>query len=153
MKVYLDFISISIAGVALIVSVLCYFENRKTRIEHGSAYLTVELMQINSKLYLILSNIGNTFAYDMQIKISAPFVNVFQNLKSIRPGCSYRYCLLDNNDISTYPEVIEIVIEYHDYYTPKRIIKKTFSFRLFDYLKFDVICNQEYSCYDISKSF
>lgn len=153
MEAHLDFISISIAGVALIVSVLCYFENRKTRIEHGRAYLTVELMQTNTKLYLILSNIGNTFAYDMEIKMSEHFVNVFQNLKSIRPGCSYRYCLLDNNDIGTYPEVIEVVIKYHDYYTPKHIIKKRFSFKIIDYVKFDVVCNQEYSCYDISKSF
>lgn len=153
MKEYLDIISILVAGVALIVSVLCYFENRKTRIEHGRAYLTAEIMQINSKLYLVLSNVGNTFAYDMEIKMSDAFVNVFENLKTIRPGCSYRYCLLDNNDISTYPDIIEIIIKYHDYYSPTFAIEKTYSFKLIEYLKFDVIYDQKYSCYDIKKSF
>lgn len=153
MDISLDFISVIIAGMALIVSVLCFFENRKTRVEHGCAYLAMELMQIDSKLYLILSNIGNTFAYDMEVKMSDSFVNVFENLKIICPGCSYRYCLLNNNDISTYPDNIKIVIKYHDYYSPKCMIKREFSFNLIDYLKYDVVCSQTYSCYDITKSF
>lgn len=147
-----DIFSVVIAGLALIVSVLSYIENRKTRIDYGKAHITVELMQINSKLYLVISNIGNTFAYDMQVVMPSPFVNVFQNLKTIRPGCSYRYCVLDNSDMSTYPDVLEIVINYHDRYS-KRLVKKVFSFTLRDFLKMDIAYNQEYSCYDISKSF
>lgn len=153
MELELEFISLCIAGGALIISLLCYFENRRIRIEHGEAYLIAELMQIDSKLYIMISNIGNSFAHNLQISMSEPFVNVFENIKTIRPGCSYRYCLLDNNNISTYSEIIEIVIKYQDYYTSMNTKEKIFSYNLTDYLKFDIMYNQHLSCYDISKSF
>lgn len=91
-----DFLTIFFAGLALIVSTLSYSESRKTRIEHGCSYLTFELMRINNQMYLFFSNIGNIFAYDVNITMSEPFVNVFENLKIIRPGCIYRYCLMSN---------------------------------------------------------
>lgn len=139
--------------LALIISILCYYDNRKARIEQGRAYISVELMRNNSKLYLVLSNIGNTYAYDMEISISKPFVNLFQDLKTIRPECVYRYCLLDNVKMSDYPTSIEVMVSYHDSYSSKIAKKKKFTFNLLDCSKYDIIYNQDFSCYDISKSF
>lgn len=149
----LEPISILIAAFALIVSIFAYIENRKSRIENGQAYILFELFQVESKVYIVISNIGNTFAYNVNINISEPFINVFDNLNTIRPNCSYRYCLLDKAEIASYPETVTISISYNDFYSSRHAIKKRYSFCLIDYLKFNIEYNQKDSCFDIKKSF
>ncbi len=146
-------VSIAIAFLAFFISVLGYFESRKIRIEQGRAYISAELVQIDSKIYLMLSNIGNTFAYNLQVNIPDAFVNPFQNLKVIRPKCSYRYHLLDRDEMASYPEIVTITISYNDYYATKKAIKRKLEFHLTDYIKADIDYDAKFDCYDIRKSF
>lgn len=146
-------VSIIIAVFALLVSALGYWESRRIRIEQGRSYLSAEIFQIDSKIYVMLSNIGNTFAYNLQVNIPDSFVNPFQNLKVIRPKCSYRYHLLDRDEIASYPEIVTITITYNDYYSKKKTIKKEFEFHLEDYLKANIDYDPKFDCFDIKKSF
>lgn len=152
-EIYIDIAVAIIAGIALLVSYFSYKESKKMRLESGRAFLTIELLQTKEGLYALLSNIGNTCAYDMTISLSDCFTNGFKNLNIIRPGYSYRFLLLKGQDISAYPEEIKFELIYNDCYSPKHGIRKAFSFKIIDSLKFDISYNHDFDCYDITKSF
>lgn len=149
----IDVIAVMIAGAALLVSYLGYRESKKTRSEYGRAFLTMEFLQTKEGLYAILSNIGNTHAYDMKVTMTSYFTNGFENLHILRPEHTYRFLIMGGQDVSCYPEEVVFLITYRDYYSPKHDIKKEFHFRLVDCLKFHVTYNQDFQCYDITKSF
>ena len=140
-----------IAAVALLVSLLAYCLNRKLRKEQGQALLFVDLMQIDAKIYAVITNIGKTFAYDVTITVSAPFANRFSNLKLIQPGVTYRYLLLDSTDTADYPESLTFKILYHDYYSKRKLACQSNHFKLLDYLKYDVSYHRDYDVYEINK--
>lgn len=149
----IDSIAVIIAGAALIISFFSYRENKKTRLEQGRAFLTMELLQTKEGLYAILSNIGNTYAYDMKVAMPPCFTNGFENLDILRPGYTYRFLIMSGQDISSYPEKVKFSITYRDYYSSKHAEEKDFHFKLVNYLKFHVTYNQDFQCYDIAKLF
>lgn len=148
-----DIIAVIIAGIALIISYLSYLESKKNRLEYGRAFLAMELLQTKTGLYAIISNIGNTYAYDMKVTSPSCFTNGFDNLETIRPGYTYRFLVMNGQDVSNYPEEVSFLVTYRDYYSSKHVTKKEFCFKLVDHLKFNVTYNQEFQCYDITKSF
>lgn len=150
---YIEIGTLLISLLSLGVSIFSFKESKKARIELGQAFLSMELIQTSEGLYSILRNIGNTYAYDVKITVSKDFVNGFKNLSIIQPDSTYRFLLLNNQNISDYPEVIKFTIKYHDYYSPKNFIDKVFEFQIIDYLKYDVTYNKDFDCYDIKKSF
>ncbi len=150
MNFNIELLSNTIAAIALMISLFSYFEARRTRIECGRAYLIIELMQIDSKLYILLSNIGNTYAYDLEIIMDDKYINNFAHLDTIRPSCSYRYCLLNSSDVCVYPDTLNVTLKYRDCYNSLFKNKKLFVFNVIEYLKFDMVNNTEYACYDIN---
>lgn len=152
-KSYMELATVMVSVIALFISHLSLKESKKARIELGRAFLSMELIQTPEGLYAMLRNIGNTYAYDTKVTVSADFVNGFENLSIIQPGCTYRFLLLNNQNISDYPEMITFTVSYHDYYSPKYYIEKVFKFKIIDYLKHDISYNKDFNCYDIKKSF
>ena len=150
---YTEIISIMVSIIALFVSYFSFKESKKSRIELGQAFLSMNLFQTSEGLYVMLSNIGKTYAYDVKVISSENFVNGFENLTVIQPDSVYRFLLLHPQNISDYPETITFTIQYHDYYSPKRFIQKVFEFKIIDFLKYDVEYNKDFNCYDIRKSF
>lgn len=142
-----------IAGLAMVISFFSYCESRKLRKEQGQAFLFADIMQMDSTLYVIVCNIGETFAYDVRITVEEPFVNRFSNLRLLQPGISYRYSLLNSHDFSEYPAELKLTISYHDRYARWKTVKKGFQFNLVDYLKYDVSFDNMHDIYDISKSY
>lgn len=150
---YIDFAVVIISIVALLVSYFSYKETKKARIELGQAYLSMELFQNSDGLYVLIHNVGNTYAYDVNVSVTEEFVNGFENLKILQPGSNYRFLLLNNQNISSYPEVITFKIKYHEYYSQRRYVKNEYKFKLIDYLKYEINYNKDFNCYDIKKSF
>ena len=150
---YIELAAVIIALFALIISYLSLRESRKARKELGQAFLSMQLVQTTEGLYVVLNNIGNTYAYDVKITNSENFVNGFENLSNIQPGFAYRCLLLNSSNISGYPEKIIFRVQYHDYYSPKHFIKKKFEFKIIDFLKYNTLYNKDFNCYDIQKSF
>lgn len=150
---YMDLATIIVSVVALLVSYFSLLESKKARIELGRAFLSMNLVQTSEGLYVMLHNIGNSYAYDVNVTVSKDFVNGFENLSTIQPGDVYRYLLLHPQNVSDYPEIIRITIQYHDYYSSIRLIEKNFEFKIIDFLKFDMKYNKDFNCYDIKKSF
>lgn len=148
-----DVTSACIAGLAMAISFFSYWESRKTRREQGQAFIFIDLMQMESRLYVIVNNIGNTFAYDVEITVSERFVNHFSNLKLIQPGSLYRYPLIDSQKAGDYPPEVIFSISYKDRYSKRKDIRKEFSFMLVDYLMYDVSYNEVLVGYDISKTY
>lgn len=142
-----------IAGIAMFISFFSYLESRKSRREQGQAFLFIDLMQVESRLYVVVKNIGNTFAYNVEITVSEPFVNRFSNLRLIQPGTLYRYDLLDSQEAGAYPTEVMFSINYLDRYSKRKVIRKTFRFKLVDYLKYDISYNNVFGVYDISKTY
>ncbi len=150
---YIEIISTMVSVVALLVSYFSFKESKKARIELGQAFLSMNLIQTQEGLYVLLRNIGKTYAYDVKVSSSENFVNGFENLTIIQPDSVYRFLLLHPQNLSDYPEQITFTIQYHDYYSPKNFINKIFKFKIIDYLKYDTEYNTELNCYDIKKTF
>lgn len=150
---YTELATIIISVIALLISYFSFKESKRARIELGRAFLSMELIQTNDGLYVLLHNIGNTYAYDVKVTVSENFVNGFENLSIIQPSSTYRFLLLSNQNISDYPETITFIVKYHDYYSSKYFIEKIFEFKIIDYLKYDMSYNKDINCYDIKKSF
>ncbi|WP_019851325.1 hypothetical protein [Desulfitobacterium sp. PCE1] len=146
-------VSAVIAGMAMVISVLSYLLSEKVRKEQGQAFLVIDMMQIASRLYVVVNNTGSTVAYDVKILVSKPFVNRFSNLRFIQSGATYRYPLLDSQEASRYPGEVTFSISYLDCYSKGREIQKTFCFKLVDYLSYDIVYNQELGGYDINKTY
>lgn len=145
-------ISILISALAFIVSFLCYIEYRKARISTGKACIIIDIIDIDNYLYIYMTNIGGTFVNDIKIQLSQGFVNGFENLNTIYPRSTYRYQLLNTEDICKYPEKIKVFLEYKDIYTPKgKII--TAEFNLIDCMKMTIQYNSNLDCYDIEKTY
>ena len=119
----------------------------------GQAFLSMELIQNSEGVYVLLHNLGNTYAYDVKVSVTTEFVNGFENLNILQPGSNYRFLILNNQKISEYPEIITFTVMYHDYYSKRHFIKKEYKFKLVDYLKYDINYNRDLNCYDIKKSF
>lgn len=150
---YIDLSAVIVSVIALLISYYSYKESKRARIELGRAFLSIELIQNSEGLYVLLHNLGNTYAYDVKISVTEEFVNGFENLTILQPGNSYRFLLLNTPKIFDYPEIIVFTVKYHDYYSPNRYITKEFKFNLVDCLKYDINYNKDFNCYDIKKSF
>lgn len=150
---YMEFGTLIISLIALIISYFSFKESKKARIELGRAFLSMDLIQTSDGLYSILCNVGNTYAYDVEVTVSDHFVNGFKNLSVVQPSRTYRFLLLNGQNISDYPEIITFTVKYHDYYSQKRSIKKVFKFKIIDYLKYDMRYSKDFDCYDIEKTF
>lgn len=153
MNTYIDMAVAVISVFALFVSYFSYKESRKARIEFGQSFLSINLIQISGELYAVLRNIGNTYAYDLEINVSDNFVNGFESLSILQPNTAYGFLLLNAHNVSQYPEKVVFKIKYHDYYSQKKFIEKKFAFKLVDYLRYDMHYNTEFQYYDIKKSF
>lgn len=153
MNQLIAYIPIIISSIAMIISFFTYRLNVKLRKEHGQAFIFIDIVQIESKLYVSVNNAGNTFAHDVKITASEPFVNRFSNLRLIQPNTVYRYPLLESQNTSDYPAEVTFSISYLDRYSKKRATQKVYSFKLLDYLKYDVSYNSEVGAYDISKTY
>lgn len=150
---HIELATLIVSVIALFISYVSLKESEKARIESGRAFLSMELIQVSEKLYVILRNIGNTYAYDVEVIATADFVNCFESLSTIQPGSTYGFLLLNSQSVSHYPETITFKIKYHDCYAPKHFIQKEFTFNIIDYIKYDVTYNKEFDYYDIKKSF
>lgn len=150
---YIDLAAVIVSVIALLVSYFSYKETKRARIELGQAFLSMELIQNSEGVYVLLHNLGNTYAYDVKVSVTKEFVNGFENLNILQPGSNYRFLLLNNQNISEYPEIITFTVMYHDYYSQRHFIKKEYKFKLVDYLKYDINYNRDLNCYDIKKSF
>lgn len=150
---YIELAAVIVSIIALFVSYFSYKETKRARIELGRAFLSMELIQNSEGLYVLLHNLGNTYAYDVKVSVNEDFVNGFENLKLLQPRSKYRFLLLSNQNISEYPEIIIFTVKYHDYYSQNYFVKKEYKFQLVDYLKYDISYNKDFNCYDIKKSF
>ena len=150
---YIDLAAAIVSVIALIISYFSYKESKRTRVELGRVTLSMELIQTSEGLYVLLHNLGNTYAYDVTVSVTQDFVNGFENLTILQPCSNYRFLLLNNQNISAYPEKIVFTIKYHDYYSPKYFVTKEFQFKVINYLKYDIHYNKDFNCYDIKKSF
>lgn len=146
-------VSILISIIALVVSYFSLKESKKARIESSQAFLSMDLIQTSEGLYAMLRNIGKSYAYDVNVFVSANFVNGFENLSTIQPDSVYRFMLLQPQNISNYPETVTFTVQYHDYYSPKRLVEKSFKFKIINFLKYNIKYNNNLNCYDIKKSF
>lgn len=146
-------VSILISIIALTVSYFSFKESKKARIESSRAFLSMDLIQTSEGLYVVLRNIGKTCAYDVNVFVSANFVNGFENLSTIQPDSVYRFMLLQPQNVSNYPETVTFTIQYRDYYSQKRFVEKSFKFNIINSLKYDIEYNKNLNCYDIKKSF
>lgn len=81
-----DLISIVISIIAAMIAYCSWKESKIVRIESGQAFLSISLIQISGKIYAILQNIGNTYAYDIEIKNTDDFVNGFEKISILQPG-------------------------------------------------------------------
>ena len=147
---YIDLAAVIVSVIALLVSYFSYKETKRARIELGQAFLSMELIQNSEGVYVLLHNLGNTYAYDVKVSVTKEFVNGFENLNILQPGSNYRFLLLNNQNISEYPEIITFTVMY---YSQRHFIKKEYKFKLVDYLKYDINYNRDFNCYDIKKSF
>lgn len=150
---YIDIISVCVTALAMIITFFTLLENRKLRLEQGQADIFVEVMQINFTLYLVIHNIGETYANKVEIIVSEEFVNRFSNLTVIPPRATYRYSLLEVNNIDQYPPELYVEVSYCDRYTLKKAKKKIFVFNLIDYIHYDISYNSELKIYDINKTY
>lgn len=150
---YIDVVSACIAAAAMVISFFTLWENKKLRQEQGQARIFVEVMQMDLVLYLVLHNIGGTYANDVNITVSEPFVNRFSNLSIIPPGTTYRYSLLDAHDINLYPAELHVTVSYHDRYRLKKTEKKSFKFKLVNYMQYDLAFNEKLKVYEIHKTY
>lgn len=150
-----QFIDISeiIAALALVVAILAYFESKKLRKDQGGALLFIDMMQINSNLYVVIHNIGNSYAYDVKVELTEDFANRFSNLRLIQPLVSYQYVLLNSQDVSKYPREVIFNISYRDRYFKKKPKIEKFRFVLTDYLQYDVQYNSTLHTYNINKTY
>lgn len=153
MQTELNTFSVWISAIALLVSFLSFWESRKTRIQQGQAFLTIELIQNKNTIFVLMKNIGNTFAYNIKISVTEPYPNYFENLKSISPNTCYRYALINNLEIADYPEEIKFILEYNDIYSAIKTKKVYFGFNLINHLKYRVSYSRESGCYEIDKAF
>lgn len=139
--------------IALFVSVLAYLESRRLRREQGESQLFIDMRQTNSDIYVILYNIGHSYAYDVKVDVSRNFINKFSNLKIVQPLTAYQYILLNSHDVSKYPNEVMFQVSYRDRYSEKKPKKIEFRFLLTDYLQYDVKYNNTSHTYDINTSF
>lgn len=146
-------VSILISIIALFVSYFSLKESKKARIESSQAFLSMDLIQTSEGLYAMLRNIGKSCAYDVNIFVSANFVNGFENLSTIQPDKVYRFMLLHPQNVSDYPETVTFTVQYHDYYSQKHLVEKSFTFKIINFLKYNMEYNNNLNCYDIKKSF
>ena len=72
-----DLISIVISIIAAMIAYCSWKESKIVRIESGQAFLSISLIQISGKIYAILQNIGNTYAYDIEIKNTDESIELF----------------------------------------------------------------------------
>lgn len=147
-----DLISIVISIIAVMIAYCSWKESKIIRIESGQAFLSISLIQISGKIYAILQNIVNTYAYDIEIKNTDDFVNGFEKISILQPGDKYGFLLINSSELSQYPEVVSFNVKYHDYYSKKHFIKKNFDFNLSDYVKYNIQYNDEFHYYDIKKN-
>ena len=140
-----------IAAIALIVSILVYFENRKLRKDQGGAFIFVDILQMNSAIYAVVKNIGTSQAFNTIIKVNEPFANQFASLKLIQPGASYQYLLLYSSEVAEYPLEVIFSVTYSDRYIRHK--KKEFRFNLSDYLRYEIYSDPDSNSYYINKSF
>ena len=145
-------IAIIISIFSFIISIFSLKESKMSRIESGRAFLSINLIQVSGKIYAILQNIGNTYAYDIEVKNTKNFVNGFEKLSILQPGDKYGFLLINSSELAQYPEIIIFDIKYHDYYSNQDFIKKHFEFDLSDYVKYNIRYNDEFDYYDIQKS-
>lgn len=150
---YIELATVIVSIIALLISFLSFKESKRAHVEVGQAFLSMELVHTPEGLYAMLRNIGNTYAYDVNVSVSKDFLNGFENLSIIQPNNIYRFLLLNRQNISLYPEIIIFTIKYHDYYSQKKFIVKEFKFKIMDYLKYDIEYNKDLNCYNIKKSF
>lgn len=153
MELTTKIVSILISIIALFVSYFSLKESKKARIESSQAFLSMDIVQTSEGLYAVLRNIGKSCAYDVNVFVSANFVNGFENLSTIQPNSVYRFMLLQPQNVSNYPEIVTFTVQYHDYYSQKRLIEKSFKFKIINFLKYDIEYNNNLNCYDIKKSF
>lgn len=152
-QLYIDSAAVVVAVFALFISYFSLKESKRARRELGQAFLSMQLLQTTEGLYVTLNNIGNTYAYDVTVTTSENFVNGFEKLSIVQPNHTYRFLLLNNQNIYNYPEKIVFKVQYHDYYSPKIFIEKIFEFKIIDCLKYNINYNKDFNCYDINKAF
>ena len=152
-NLFCEYIALIISACALFISYKSWRENRKNRIEVGRAFISMSLMQIDGKLFVMLQNIGKTYAYDVKITTSIDFVNGFETLSVIQPGIAYGYLLMDTVNVSQYPDKIQFDVKYHDYYSSKKYVNKNFALNILDTIKYDMYFNKTFNYYEIKKTF
>lgn len=142
-----------IAGISAIIAIFSYLEGRKLRMGQSRAFLYMDMMQIESDIYVVIRNIGHSPAFDISITVNKPFSNRFENLKLIPPTVSYRYLLLSRKEANQYPKEVIFSVKYRDAYSKSSYRNECYRFTLADYLKYHIGYDAESNSYDIKKTY
>ena len=146
-------ISTITAGISAIIAIFSYQESKKLRMEQSRAFLYMDMMQIDSDIYVVIHNIGHSPAFDISITVNEPYSNRFENLKLIPPTFSYRYLLLSRKEASQYQKEVIFSVKYKDVYSDPLYREERFPFTLADYLKYHIAYDAESNSYDIKKTY
>lgn len=146
-------IGTSISFFALIISCIALRENKKHNIYSYRAKLIFNVIQQNQKLYILVQNLGQTSAFDIDIKFNYDIESPMCNLHVVPPNTTYRYILMESSQISVYEhlQVLEISVQYRDIYCNNSFWLEKSSFPLLELLKYTCSWNEKQYCFDINR--
>ena len=142
-----------IASISSVIAIFSYLESRKLRMGQSRAFLYMDMMQIDSDIYVVIRNIGCSPAFDILIEVNEPYSNRFENLKLIPPTVAYRYLLLSRKEANQYQREVKFSVKYRDAYSKSSYRKQYYHFALANYLKYHIEYDAESNSYDIQKTY
>ena len=146
-----DLINAIISLFAFISSCIALYETKKQHTDSYRAKIIFNIIQQEHKLYLIVQNIGQTSAFDIEVSFSHNIENPVTNLHVISPNTTYRYHLMDSTQVSSYPElqILQISAQYKDIYCKSSFWLEKSEFPILELLKYTCSWNECQNCFDI----
>ena len=119
----LDILTVIGTFALAIVAIWSLRENIKARKAFIQPNIVVDF-DVSSQLYLqlIVKNIGNNSAYNVNIKISPEINHPFSHIELLSSGKEYRHTVSEIENLSTIAAKYEISIEYVDLYHKRHSI-------------------------------
>lgn len=148
-----DVLETMIAFLAMIISFIAWNESKKNYKDSQRARLVFHIIQENQKLYLFVTNLGATPAYDINIQMNHKIESPVQSLRVMPPNVTLRYVLMNSDHVAAYSElrVLKITAKYRDIYCGSKNREEISSFPILELLKYTSVWNEKHHCFDISK--
>lgn len=148
-----DWISTIISLFAFISSCIALYETKKQHTDSYRSKIIFNIIQQDHKLYLIVQNIGQTSAFDVEVSFNHDIDNPVRNLHVISPNTIYRYHLMESAQVSSYPElkVLQISVKYRDIYCKSAFWLENSAFPILELLKYTCNWNERQNCFDIRR--